>query len=39
MSSEITLGLGVIHAEEGEVRAFLPEFVHRIAPLFDKVVP
>jgi alanine dehydrogenase len=38
MSSKITLGLGVIHAERGEVRAFLPEFVNKIAPRFDKVV-
>jgi alanine dehydrogenase len=38
MSSKITLGLGVIHAEKGEVRAFLPEFVKKIAPHFKAVI-
>jgi alanine dehydrogenase len=38
MSSKITLGMGVIHAEQGEIRAFLPEFVNKIAPRFKKVI-
>lgn len=38
MDPKITLGLGVIHAETGEIRAFLPEFVAKTARQFKSVV-
>ncbi len=38
MDLNFTLGLGIIHAEEGEVRAFLPEFVIKMSRIFKSVV-
>ncbi len=38
MKQKITLGFGCIHAEKGEVRAFLPAFVQKMAKIFDQVV-
>lgn len=38
MQKPLTLGLGVIHAEKGEVRAFLPKFVHKMAQVFERVI-
>jgi alanine dehydrogenase len=35
---KISLGLGVIHAEKGEIRAFLPDFVEKTARYFKSVV-
>ena len=38
MERKFTLGLGIIHAEEGEVRAFLPDFVYKMSRIFKSVV-
>jgi len=38
MEKRFTIGLGIIHAEEGEVRAFLPEFVGKISRFFEEVL-
>lgn len=38
MEKKFTLGLGTIHAEEGEVRAFLPDFVFKMSRIFKSVV-
>jgi alanine dehydrogenase len=38
MNKQFTLGLGVIHAEKGEVRAFLPEFVHNLSRFYKEIV-
>ncbi|MDF1518909.1 MAG: hypothetical protein RQ728_00540 [Brevefilum sp.] len=38
MNKDFTLGLGIIHAEEGEVRAFLPDFVQKMTRIFKSVV-
>lgn len=38
MATKLTLGLGKIHAEEGEIRAFLPAFVSKMSRAFDQVV-
>ncbi|MCB2202678.1 hypothetical protein KQH56_01595 [bacterium] len=38
MDPNISLGLGVIHAEQGEIRAFLPDFVEKTARHFKAVV-
>jgi len=35
---KLTIGLGVIHAEAGEMRAFLPDFVSKISRFFSKVI-
>jgi len=37
MDKEFTLGLGIIHAEQGEVRAFLPDFVSKMSRFFKTV--
>jgi len=38
MDRKFTLGLGNIHAEVGEVRAFLPDFVYKMSRIFNSVV-
>ena len=38
MERKFTLGLGIIHAEEGEVRAFLPDFVYKMGQIFKSVI-
>lgn len=38
MEKEFTLGLGIIHAEQGEVRAFLPDFVSKMSRFFKTVI-
>jgi alanine dehydrogenase len=38
MERKFTLGLGIIHAEEGELRAFLPDFVIKMSRIFKSVV-
>lgn len=38
MEKRFTIGLGIIHAEKGEVRAFLPEFVGKISCFFEEVL-
>jgi alanine dehydrogenase len=38
MIKDFTLGLGIIHAEQGEVRAFLPDFVSKISRFFKTVI-
>ena len=38
MTKKLTLGLGNIHAETGEIRAFLPEFVTKLGPLFSEII-
>ena len=38
MGQNLTIGLGRIHAEKGEIRAFLPAFVSKISRAFDQVV-
>ena len=38
MDRKFTIGLGSIHAEEGEVRAFLPDFVYKMSRIFKSVV-
>ena len=38
MEKQFTLGLGIIHAEKGEVRAFLPDFVSKMSRFFKEVV-
>lgn len=38
MENILTLGLASIHAEEGEVRAFLPDFVSKMSRLFAEVL-
>jgi alanine dehydrogenase len=38
MKKNINLGLGSIHAEPGEVRAFLPDFVEKMSRVFNQVV-
>ena len=38
MESKVTLGLGKIHAEAGEIRAFLPDFVNKMSRVFDEVI-
>lgn len=38
MAKSLTLGLGIIHAERGEKRAFLPVFVSKISHLFKSIV-
>ena len=38
MDTQLTLGLGVIHAEKGEVRAFLPDFVLRLSRVYGRIL-
>jgi alanine dehydrogenase len=38
MNKQLTLGFGIIHAEKGEVRAFLPEFIHKISRFYKEIV-
>ena len=38
MEKSMTLGLGKIHAEKGEVRAFLPTFVEKMSRLFQEII-
>ena len=38
MGQKITLGLGKIYAEAGEIRAFMPDFVIKMSRVFDQVV-
>ena len=38
MAKKLTLGLGRIHAEAGEIRAFLPAFVSKMSRSFHQVV-
>jgi alanine dehydrogenase len=38
MNKDFTLGLGIIHAEQGEVRAFLPDFVSKMSRFFKTVI-
>ena len=38
MKQPFSLGLAKIHAEAGEVRAFLPNFVHKMAKLFKQII-
>jgi len=38
MERKFTLGLGIIHAEESEVRSFLPDFVFKMSRIFKTVV-
>lgn len=38
MAKKLTLGLGKIHAEKGEIRAFLPEFISKLHRVFDQVI-
>ena len=38
MERKFTLGLGIIHAEKGEVRAFLPDFIIKMSRIFKSVV-
>lgn len=38
MGSKLTLGLGKIHAEAGEIRAFLPDFVSKMSRVYDRVI-
>ncbi len=38
MEKRFTIGLGIIHAEDGEIRVFLPEFVSKISRYFNQVV-
>ncbi len=38
MTKEMTLGLGKIHAEPGEIRAFLPDFVLKMSRFFSDVL-
>lgn len=38
MERKFTLGLGTIHAEQGEVRVFLPDFVTKLSRIFKSVV-
>ncbi len=38
MDKGFTLGLANIHAEAGEVRAFLPKFVQKMSCLFSRVI-
>ena len=38
MDQQISLGLGNIHAEDGEKRAFLPNFVEKISRIFTDIV-
>ncbi|MFW5714220.1 MAG: alanine dehydrogenase [Brevefilum sp.] len=38
MDQKISLGLGRIHAEAGEIRAFLLDFVSKMSHAFDQVV-
>lgn len=38
MGEKLTLGLGKIHAEPGEIRAFLPVFVSKMSRFFDQVI-
>jgi alanine dehydrogenase len=38
MEAKVNLGLGKIHAESGEIRAFLPDFVNKMSRVFDQVV-
>jgi alanine dehydrogenase len=38
MDQQLTLGLGNIHAEKGEKRAFLPGFVEKMSRIFTNIV-
>lgn len=38
MEKKFTLGLASIHAEKGEIRAFLPAFVQKMSKIFTEVV-
>ncbi len=38
MDKSFTLGLGKIHAEKGEIRAFLPDFVARVSRYFKEII-
>lgn len=38
MEKALTLGLGNIHAEKGEIRAFLPPFVEKISRCFEEII-
>ncbi len=38
MAEKLTLGLGKIHAEAGEIRAFLPAFVSKMSRTFSQVI-
>ena len=38
MEKRFTLGLGIIHAEKGEIRAFLPDFVAKVSRFFREII-
>jgi len=38
MEKRFSIGLGIIHAEAGEIRAFLPSFVTNISRFFNEVL-
>ena len=38
MEKQFSIGLGIIHAEAGEIRAFLPSFVSKISRFFEEVL-
>ena len=38
MTENLTLGLGNIHAERGEIRAFLPDFVTKLSHIFSEII-
>lgn len=38
MEKRFTLGLGIIHAEKGEIRAFLPDFVAKVSRYFREII-
>lgn len=38
MQKQFSIGLGIIHAEPGEIRAFLPSFVSKISRYFENVL-
>jgi alanine dehydrogenase len=37
MGSQLTLGLGKMHAEAGEIRAFLPDFIAKMSRFYHQV--